>query len=184
MRLVGLDFETANLERGSICAAGCAVLEEGVVVEKNEWLIRPHPRLDHVHGACFAVHGISWYDLRESPEFPAVWPVIRRMLASGDAAVMHNASFDLGHLREVLALYKLPAVHFDYVCSLQVSRRLLPELESHSLDAVAEHFGHEFRHHDALEDAVACATVINKLGIPENSLRQFDFQPGAEYINK
>ena len=95
MRLVGLDFETANGTPGSICAAGCAVLEENVAVEKQEYLVRPHRKLDRMSGVCFAIHGISWYDLRDAPEFPAVWPVLYRMLKSADVAVMHNAAFDL-----------------------------------------------------------------------------------------
>ena len=32
MRIAGLDFETANGMPGSICAAGCAILEDGAVV--------------------------------------------------------------------------------------------------------------------------------------------------------
>lgn len=174
-RLIGLDFETANPTFGSICAAGCAVLEDGEVVEKQEWLIRPHRRLDRMHGACFAVHGISYYDLRDAPEFPAIWPVLRKMLTAGGVVVAHNASFDLNHLKAVLELYRLPSVAFDCVCSLRVSRERLPELERHSLDAVAAHFGHQFRHHDALDDAIACATIIQHLGIPENSLFRFDY---------
>ena len=46
-----------------------------------------------------------------------------------------------------------------------------------ALDAVAAHFGIEFCHHDALEDAAACATVAQRLGIPENFLRRFDYSP-------
>ena len=78
-------------------------------------------------------------------------------------------------LKGVLDIYGLSSVEFDYVCSLRVSRELLPDLESHSLDAVAAHFGHKFHHHDALEDAIACATIIHHLGIPENSIRRFDY---------
>ena len=179
MRLVGLDFETANTTFGSICAAGCAVLEDGEVVEKQEWLIRPHRRVDRMLGMCFAVHGISWYDLRDVPEFPAIWPVLRRMLTSGGVVVAHNTAFDITHLKGVLEIYGLASVEFNYVCSLRVSRQLLPELESHSLDAVAAHFGHKFHHHDALEDAIACATIIHHLGIPENSIRRFDYCPAS-----
>ena len=179
MRIIGLDFETANHTFGSICAAGCAIMEDGEVVEKQEWLIRPHRRVDRMHSMCFAVHGISWYDLRDAPEFPAIWPVLRKMLASGGVVVAHNTAFDLNHLTGALELYRLPAVGFDYVCSLDVSRELLPGLGSHTLDAVAAHFGHQFHHHDALEDAIACATIIRHLGIPENSIRRFDYCPSS-----
>jgi len=179
MRIAGLDFETANSANGSICAVGCAVQEEGVTVERNEWLIRPHRTLDRMSGVCFAVHGISWYDLRGAPEFPAVWPVLRRMLCDADAVAIHNAPFDLRHLRAALTLYGLPAVGFDYFCTLAASRELLPELPSHALDAMAEHFGIAFRHHDALEDAETCASLFLRLGVPENLRNRFDYSPPA-----
>ena len=179
MRIAGLDFETANPADGSICAVGCALLEDGAAVERNEWLVRPYRTLDRVHGICYAVHGISWYDLRDAPEFPAVWPVLRRMLGQADAVAIHNAPFDLRHLRAVLTLYGLPPVGFDYFCTLAASRELLPQLERHSLDAVAKHFGIEFRHHDALEDAEACATVAFRLGVPEKFRDRFDYSPPA-----
>lgn len=177
MRLIGLDFETANTTSGSICAAGCAVLEDGVVVEKTEYLIRPHRRLDRVSGICFGVHGISWYDLREAPEFPAVWPVLRRMLCQPGLAVMHNAAFDLGQLRSVLELYELPPVEFSYACTLAISRELHPELPHHSLDAMAAYIGHAFRHHDALEDAIACTALAQRLGVAEKFVGRFEYRP-------
>ena len=160
MKLTGLDFETANWSRGSICAVGCAVLEDGVVTEKREWLVRPHKSLDHVTAACYNVHGISYYDLRNAPEFPEIWPVLAGMLNTAQLVVIHNAPFDLGHLRAALTLYRLPAIRFPYVCSLSVSREKYPEMRSYSLDAIASIFDREFQHHDALEDAIACATIL------------------------
>ena len=175
MKLTGLDFETANYRRGSICSAGCAILEDGVVTEKREWLVRPHKSLDYVTSACYNVHGISYYDLREAPEFLEIWPVLGSMLNGAELVVIHNAPFDLGHLRAALALYHLPAIRFPYVCSLAVSRRKHPEMRSHSLSAIASIFDHEFQHHDALEDAIACATILFKMKFEEKDVNLFDF---------
>ena len=175
MKLTGLDFETANYKRGSICSVGCAVLEDGVVTEKREWLVQPHQSLDYVTAACYNVHGIGYYDLRRAPEFPEIWPVLGGILQKAEYVVIHNAPFDLGHLRAVLELYRLPAIHFPYVCSLAVSREKFPDAESHSLDAMASIFDHEFRHHDALEDAQACATILFKMNFEEKDVKMFDF---------
>ncbi|MBO7620925.1 MAG: hypothetical protein J6T06_10460, partial [Victivallales bacterium] len=54
-----------------------------------------------------------------------------------------------------------------------VSRKLFPEMPSHSLDAMAERFGIVFQHHDALEDAMACASIIARTGIPEGFRQHF-----------
>ena len=41
MKLCGLDFETANSSKGSICAAGAALVENGTVLECREYLVKP-----------------------------------------------------------------------------------------------------------------------------------------------
>ena len=178
MRLAGLDFETANQCAGSICAVGCGILHDGEPAEMREWLVRPHPSLDWMSPFCYRVHGISSCDLRDADEFPAIWPELSELLLSADYVVIHNAPFDLGHLRAVLNLYDLPPVSFPYVCSLTASRRALPELASHSLNMVAAYFGIEFRHHNALEDALTCAKILHEIGLtPRIPRKSFSF-PG------
>ena len=110
MKLCGLDFETANSCNGSICAVGAALLEDGVVLERREYLVKPHKSLDYMSKFCRDVHGISYEDLRESPEFSEVWQSVKELLTSADCVVSHNAQFDLRHLHNVLALYNLPSV--------------------------------------------------------------------------
>lgn len=173
MRLAGLDFETANRRSGSICAVGCALVEDGAVTGSREWLLCPHAGFRWMLPEFSAIHGLNYWDVKDCPEFPEVWPELQQMLISADCVVIHNAPFDLGHLRSVLALYQLPPVAFHYADSLQITRQLLPGLQSHSLNAVAAKFGIAFRHHDALEDAAACAMVIDRIGIPAGSVGLF-----------
>ena len=178
MKLAGLDFETANGKQGSICEAGCAVLEDGVLMERREWLVCPHKGYRWMREDFTDIHGITYWDVCNCEEFDSIWPELRRMLLSADCVVIHNAPFDLGHLRSVLELYGLPPVEFDFVDSVVVSRRLFPEMESHSLAAMAERFGIVFRHHDALEDAMACASIIARMGIPDGCVHHFSTGEG------
>jgi len=173
MKLAGLDFETANGKNGSICAAGCAVLDNGILVERGEWLVCPHQGYRWMRPDFTEVHGLSYWDVRDCAEFCSIWPELRRMLLAADCVVIHNAPFDLKHLRNVLSLYELPPVEFDYADSLEISRRLFPEMPSHSLDAVADYFGIVFQHHNALEDAAACAGIVARTGIPEGFTHHF-----------
>ncbi|MBQ9366621.1 MAG: hypothetical protein IJT83_02480 [Victivallales bacterium] len=173
MRLAGLDFETANTRSGSICAAGCAILEDGVVTESREWLICPHKGYRWMRPDFTEIHGLRYWDVCNCAEFACIWPELEQMLTSVDCVIIHNAPFDLGHLRSVLELYELPPVSFDYADSVVISRHLFPEMPSHTLDAMAERFGIVFRHHNALEDATACASIIAQTGIPEGYLRHF-----------
>ena len=178
MRLAGLDFETANGRSGSSCAAGCAVLDDGAVAESREWLVCPHRGYRWMRPDFTEIHGLTYWDVCGCAEFGCVWPELHRMLLSADCVVIHNAPFDLKHLRSVMALYDLPPVEFDYADSLAVSRRLFPEMPSHSLDAMAARFGIAFRHHDALEDAAACASIVARTGIPDGCLHHFSTGDG------
>jgi len=166
MIVTGLDFETANPRAGSICSVGAAVVEDGRLISKGSWLVRPHRTLDWFPESFQAIHGIAAADVRHKPQFPGIWPALRELLLMGDMVVAHHAAFDLRHLREVLALYGLPAISFPYACTCLASRRAFPELASHALPAVAAHVGHTFRHHDALEDARAAAVIAGRIGIP------------------
>ena len=180
MKLCGLDFETANVCSGSICAVGAVMLEDGCVSERRGYLIKPHESLDFMSKVCQDVHKIAYEDLRESPEFPEIWQSVKQLLVAADCVVIHNAVFDLRHLYHVLKLYDLPAVSFNYLCSLKLCRRCLPELPGHGLAAMAAEFGITFRHHDALEDAETCVRIASQLDFSENFIRRFAY-PGKEW---
>ncbi len=175
MKFCGLDFETANNSKGSICAVGAALLEDGKVTERREYLVKPHKSVDYMNKFCRDIHGISYEDLRESPEFPQIWQNIRQLLFAADCVVIHNLAFDLSHLRKVLELYDLSDVSFNCLCSLALCRHHFPELPHHGLADMAAKFSITFRHHDALEDAETCAKIASKLEIPENFISRFEY---------
>ncbi len=66
-----------------------------------------------------------------------------------------------------------------------LAKHAWPGLLSYSLDTVAEHCGYEFSHHDAEEDAAACAEValhaIRNMGQPtlEDALESLSIRPGV-----
>ena len=175
MKLCGLDFETANSCNGSICSIGVAVVENGEVFERKEYLIKPHKSLDWMSKFCRDIHGITYEDLRESPEFLEVWQGIKELLLSTDCVVIHYAQFDLRHLQKVLDLYNLASISFNYLCSVKLCRYHFPELDTYGLSAMAKKFNIEFRHHDALEDAESCAKIVSQLEIPKNLICRFEY---------
>jgi DNA polymerase-3 subunit epsilon len=116
------------------------------------------------------IHGIRPEDVRNSPEFPEV---ISEFLPeiSGSLILAHNASFDIGVICQTLAEYGRLFPEFKYLCTMTISRCMWPALASASLDTVANHFGIEFKHHDAADDAFACAQIAllaaRELGVSE-----------------
>lgn len=174
MRLVGLDFETANGCCGSICSVGVAVVENGLVADSREWLVRPHKGYGYMRPDFTEIHGITWWDIKDAPELCDIWQDVRHYLLSADNVVIHNATFDLRHLSAVLALYELPPIAFPYVDSLQISRQLYPGMR-HNLNVMAAYFNFPFQHHNSREDAAACAYIAAKMGIPKGAEKQFTY---------
>ncbi len=156
MKCVAIDFETANSKRLSVCAMGVAVVEGHEIVERASWLIRP-PEL-YFNPYNTYIHGITESDVADKPEFHELWGDIRQYF-EGSLLIAHNASFDISVLRHVLDEYDITYPSLRYLCTWTIAKRVWPMLPSYSLDTVSEHLGITFKHHDAEEDAVACAKV-------------------------
>ena len=161
MIITSLDFETANRSRVSICAAGLAVFENGKLTETPYWLVRPPKG----HGWFLPefteeVHGLTWFDVQDAPEFSAIAPELLARLNRADLVIAHNAPFDLGVLRDTLNHFGLACLEFDYVCTCQLARRVWPDLPDRQLKTLAAHIGHEFNHHHAQSDAEAAGRVL------------------------
>jgi DNA polymerase-3 subunit epsilon len=155
-----LDFETANHSRVSICAAGLAVFEDGVLVESPYWLVRPPKPHGWFHERFIECHGLTHLDVLDAAEFSAIAQEFLARLTRADIVIAHKASFDTDHLRATLNHFGLPCPQFDYFCTCQLARRVWPDLPSHSLKALTAHIGHEFNHHHAQADAEAAGRVL------------------------
>lgn len=156
MITLALDFETANERRDSACAVGLAWIADGRVVRRRSHLIRP-PEMRFSPGNI-RVHGILPADVADKPGFAEVMAPYLADL-SGGVILAHNATFDLGVLRAGLGRAGLPVPDFSALCTVQVARRVFPAPEGCGLGKVARRLGITFEHHDAGEDAYACARI-------------------------
>jgi DNA polymerase-3 subunit epsilon len=156
MNFVAIDFETANENRNSACAVGLAFVEGGKVVRTHYRLIRPP--VMYFNPFNVSIHGITEDDVAGEPQFDALWPALREML-DGRLVLAHNASFDMSVLRKTLDAFGLAYPDFQYLCTCVLSRKVWMGLPSYRLNAVAGELGIAFRHHNAEEDARACASI-------------------------
>ena len=158
LAFTAIDFEIANLrQRHSACSVGLAVVKDGEVAARHQWLIRP-PEDVAFDEYCIQIHGITPDMVCDKPTFDELWPQVLSCLKG--PLVAHNASFDMSVLRYALDRYDLCYPEFDYFCSRNLAREQWPGLISYSLDMVAHHLGIEFTHHQAVEDAYASALVV------------------------
>jgi DNA polymerase-3 subunit epsilon len=160
MTFISLDFETANHSRVSICAAGLAVFEDGILTEAPYWLVRPPKGHGWFDEDFIEVHGLTHLDVLDAPEFPAIANEMVCRLAGDVLVIAHYAAFDIEHLRATLEYFDLPRPVFDYVCTCQLARRVWPDLPDHKLGTLAAHIGHQFNHHHAQADAEAAGRVL------------------------
>ena len=155
MRFTAIDFETANSNRNSICAVGLVIVEDGEIESITSELIQPEPLVFHPRNV--ALHGIAARDVCDSPTFARAWKSLRARIHG--PLVTHNAAFDMSAMRQALDEAGIRHPELDFLCTLAVSKRVDPHFPRHSLDFVARKRGIVFQHHNAADDARACALV-------------------------
>ena len=157
---VAIDFETANQHR-SICSVGVVIVENGVITDKFYELVKPEP--DFFCYWATECHGLTKADTENAKIFPDVWKKIADKIKDLPL-VAHNCHFDEGCLKANYALYDMEYPNYQFHCTLQKARRMLPGLTNYQLHTVAEHLGFNLvNHHNALADAEACAHIAMKL---------------------
>jgi DNA polymerase-3 subunit epsilon len=157
MNFVGIDFETANEKRNSPCSIGIVVVKNGELAEKVHHLIKPKEmRFMPIN---IGIHGIRPSMVADELEFDKVWEKIKHYF-NGNLVIAHNASFDISVLRNTLELYDIEMPSFDYICTMKLSRNFYSNLDNARLNTVNSFLGYEFKHHDALADAIACSNIL------------------------
>ncbi len=151
-----IDFETANSRSSSACQLGVVRLEDWRIVEEREWLIRPQRLYFSPH--CVRVHGITARDCLTSPEWDRVWDELHPLI-DGCVIIAHNVGFDAAVLQGTCQLYDIAVPQFDLQCTRLIAKRAWPGQSGYGLAAISERLSIQFSHHNALEDARACAQI-------------------------
>lgn len=156
---VGFDVETANDDWGSICQIGLVKYKDGLEESSVSWLCAPPEPLDSFKDVNIDIHGITPKMVADQPRFAELLPKMVEFV--GDLPlVAHNAQFDFTALSRACDASGIAVPEFRYGCSLILARNEKLQVENHKLPTVASHLGFELKkHHDATEDARACAAI-------------------------
>lgn len=157
-----IDVETTGLSplRGDrVLEIGIARLnEDGRVLDVFDTLVNPERNVSATH-----VHGITEEMVAGAPKFRDLLPLLSSII-DGTVLSAHNASFDLGFIREEFrrAGVKFPAV--TPVCTLILARKYLKELSSRSLGACRAYLDlPDTGAHNALADARSAAFLLKHM---------------------
>ena len=161
------DFVVVDLETTGGSAKHDRVIEVAVVRVRDgrvrdRWRSLVNPGIS-VPPFITGLTGITTGMIARAPTFAELVAPFQRLLGEG-ILVAHQASFDTGFLRQEFAALGLGAFEPEVLCTLKLSRRLLPGLPSHSLEALIQAFGLPARRqHRALPDALATAELLTRL---------------------
>ena len=163
-----IDFVVLDVEaigaRGvpaRIIELGAYHVRSGKIIDEFQTLIDPGVRLPRF---IAALTGISDEMLKGAPKFAEI--VDAWLDFAGDAVlVAHNSTFDLALLnQEIARVFTGCRMRNAELCTVKLARRLMRTLDSHNLDALAEHFGLEIaQRHRAAGDARATAQLLLRL---------------------
>lgn len=172
---VAIDFETAS-SRGTPCSVGLADVQGGRIVDRRSWLIRPP--VFEFWDFNVALHGITPEMCERAPRWEDSLAQILD-IAAGRPLVAHNASFDIGVIRDACDLVGVEWPRLRYMCTVVIGRRVWPGLTTYSLPFLAAHLNLAAgSHHDAGEDAAVAAGIA--LAALETA-RAFTLEELAEY---
>ncbi|ALC06295.1 hypothetical protein CDES_09535 [Corynebacterium deserti GIMN1.010] len=159
LSFVGFDVETANDDWGSICQIGLVKYIDGVEESSVSWLCTPPDVFNHFNEINIGIHGITPEMVADQPSFADRLPKMVEFV--GDLPlVAHNAQFDFTALFRACAASGIDVPNLVYGCSLTLARNEKLQVTNHKLPTVASHLGFELKnHHDATEDARACAAI-------------------------
>jgi DNA polymerase III epsilon subunit family exonuclease len=173
------DFVVFDLETTGAKVPPCRVTEIGAfkvsggkIVDEYQTLINP---LMPIPTFIAELTGISDEMVRSAPQFHEVAEEFLEFI--GDAVlVAHNAPFDIRFINhEIGRVFEGYRLGNPHLCTVQLSRKLLPDIENHRLHTVADYYSITIENrHRAGDDALATAKVfihflsqLNEMGISE-----------------
>ena len=159
MKIVALDFETANSNLASACSLGVTIYNDGELVDNFEWYFKPHRRYNYFTNSH--IHGIYEEDVINENEFVFYYDELKEILKDS-IIVAHNAMFDVGVLNALCDIYGLDHFENNYLDTVKISRIVYPELYNHKLNTVAEYLCIDLNHHNGKSDSFACMMILLK----------------------
>ena len=182
------DLETTGLDASTckITEIGAVKIRAGEVIERYNTFVNPECPIPEEITKLTSITDEMVADARKIDE------VLPEFLAFvGDRLMIaHNADFDTGFLRMAAKSLNLPFEN-PYLDTLALSRYLNPELKSHRLNRLAEHYElGDFHHHRACDDAemlglifFAMTEQMAKLDIKDFEALQNDMREQADPLN-
>ncbi len=159
---VAIDLETTGFDvnRAEVIDIGAVRVEGGIITETFSTLVDPG---FFISDRIKELTGITNAMIVGSPKIEEVLPELMDFI--GDSILVgHNIKQDVKFIDKYTRIYMKERFRRPTVCTLELTRKLLPSMPKHSLKDVADYFGISYtRLHRALADATVTAHVFIEL---------------------
>ena len=159
---VVFDIETTGLdsEFDEIIEIGAVKIKDGIKIDTFNSLIKPEYEIDEF---ITELTGITNEMVENAPSIDEVLPKFMDFI-KGYIIIGHNVNFDINFIYDNLEELNILPITNDFVDTLRISRRLIPELKHHKLSDLANYFNTVTNgSHRSLKDVEITLEVLNNL---------------------
>ncbi len=153
------DMETTGLSpyKDKITEIALVKVKNGEITDTFKTLVDPQVPIPH---RITMLTGITDKMVSHKPTINEIILKVREFI--GDSVfVAHNADFDYSFIKHVIRKYIGENLENPSLCTVKLSKKLIPSLPKASLDNVCEFLGIENEErHRAMGDAIACTKVF------------------------
>lgn len=159
-KYIAFDIETTGLDPmyDEIIEIGAIKIENGKEVEVFSTLVKPKYEIDEF---ISELTGITNEMVKKSPSIDAVLPKFIDFIK--DSIILgHNVNFDINFIYDNLIKCDMNPITNDFIDTLRLSRKLLPELKHHRLSDLADYYNiNTVGSHRSLKDVRMTIEVYN-----------------------
>ena len=161
-KYIALDIETTGLDPmyDEIIEIGAIKIENGKEVEVFNTLVKPEYEIDEF---ISELTGITNEMVKESPTIDKILPKFMDFIK--DSILLgHNVNFDINFIYDNLIKCNLKPITNNFIDTLRLSRKLLPEIKHHRLSDLAYYYKiNTVGSHRSLKDVRVTIEVYNNL---------------------
>lgn len=165
------DIETTGLDSSydEVIEIGAIKVKNNKIVSKFNSLVKPKNEIDEY---ITELTGITNEMVKDAPTIEEILPDFMNYIGN-DILIGHNVNFDINFIYDNLYRNKFDVLTNDFIDTMRISRKLLPELPHHRLIDLAKYFKIDStNNHRSLKDCEITMNVYENL--KETALQKYD----------
>ena len=165
------DIETTGLDSSydEVIEIGAIKVKNNKIVSKFNSLVKPKNEIDEY---ITELTGITNEMVKDAPTIEEILPDFMNYIGN-DILIGHNVNFGINYIYDNLYRNKFDVLTNDFIDTMRISRKLLPELPHHRLIDLAKYFKIDStNNHRSLKDCEITMNVYENL--KEIALQKYD----------